>query len=163
MMKSDKYSAKADDNFEFEINKEALANLDIIPIGNGSFHILKNNKSYTAEVLSTDYNKKTFTISINGNEHVIQLSDNYDLLVKKMGLNVASSAKMNDLKAPMPGLVLEVMVEVGQAFEKGDALIILEAMKMENIIKATGEGVVKSIVVKKTDAVEKGQILLELE
>lgn len=163
MMKSDKYSAKADDNFEFEVDNETLSNLDIVPMENGKFHILKNNKSYTAEVISTDYSNKTFTISVNGNEHSIQLSDSYDLLVKKMGLNVAASSKMNELKAPMPGLVLEVLVEAGQAFEKGDALVILEAMKMENIIKATGEGVVKKVIANKGDAVEKGQILLDLE
>ncbi|MCL4147810.1 UNVERIFIED_CONTAM: hypothetical protein GTU68_000861 [Idotea baltica] len=63
----------------------------------------------------------------------------------------------------MPGLVLEIMVEVGQFVAVGDALLILEAMKMENVIKAQGEGVIKDIVVKQGAAVEKGQLLIVLE
>ncbi|HNM32873.1 MAG TPA: biotin/lipoyl-binding protein, partial [Chitinophagales bacterium] len=66
-------------------------------------------------------------------------------------------------KAPMPGLVLDILVEAGQAVNKGDNLIILEAMKMENIIKASGSGTVKSIHVQKKDAVEKNQLLIEME
>ena len=128
-----------------------------------NFHILKNNVSYTATVVQTDFPNKSFVIRVNGTEHHIKMADSYDLLIKKMGLNVIASSKMNDLKAPMPGLVLDIVAKIGQTFEKGDALVILEAMKMENIIKATGDGTVKNIIVKKGDAVEKGQILLELE
>ena len=71
--------------------------------------------------------------------------------------------KMNEVKAPMPGLVLRVMVNEGDAIQKGDALIVLEAMKMENIIKATGEGVVKKIIVQTKQAVEKNQVLMVME
>jgi biotin carboxyl carrier protein len=63
----------------------------------------------------------------------------------------------------MPGLVLNILVSPGQAVQKGDPLIILEAMKMENVIKAAGEGHIKAINVLKGAAVEKGQLLLELE
>lgn len=162
-MDKNKYLANVDDTFEWEVNIQQVKDLDIVPVGKGKFHIIKDNISYQATVLQTNFAKKSFLISINGNEHEIKVADSYDMLVRKMGLNVASSSRMNDLKAPMPGLVLDVMVEAGQNFEKGDPLLILEAMKMENIIKATGEGIVKSIEVGKGDAVEKGQILLELE
>lgn len=162
-MDKDKYSVNVDDNFEWEINSQQMNGLDIVPINKDTFHIIKNNVSYQATVLQADFANKSFLININGTEHNIKVADSYDMLVKKMGLNVASSNKMNDLKAPMPGLVLDILVEPGKVFEKGDALLILEAMKMENIIKATGDGIVKSIEVGKGDAVEKGQILLELE
>ncbi|MBK7938580.1 MAG: hypothetical protein IPJ82_16520 [Lewinellaceae bacterium] len=55
------------------------------------------------------------------------------------------------------------MVEKGQEVQKGDPLVILEAMKMENVIKATGEGRVKAVTVQKGAAVDKGQLLLEME
>jgi len=80
-----------------------------------------------------------------------------------MGLSVVASQKLSSVKAPMPGLVLDIMVEPGQEVAEGDSLLILEAMKMENVLKATGEGVVKSIEITKGAAVEKGQILIEME
>jgi len=70
---------------------------------------------------------------------------------------------LKNIKAPMPGLVLDVLVESGQTITKGDQLLILEAMKMENVLKAAGDGVVKSIEIKKGNTVEKGQILVEME
>ena len=63
----------------------------------------------------------------------------------------------------MPGLVLSILVEPGQAVQKGDVLLILEAMKMENVLKAAGDGTVKNIAVAKGAAVDKGQLLLEME
>jgi biotin carboxyl carrier protein len=63
----------------------------------------------------------------------------------------------------MPGLVISILVEEGQEVQKGDSLLILEAMKMENVIKAAGKGVVKSIKVQQKNAVEKNQILIEME
>ena len=69
---------------------------------------------------------------------------------------------MSNVKAPMPGLVLDILVETEQAVSKGDALLILEAMKMENVLKAEGDGVVKSIEVTKGTAVDKGQIIIEM-
>lgn len=62
----------------------------------------------------------------------------------------------------MPGLVLRILVETGQTVQKGDAIIVLEAMKMENVIKATGLGVIKDIPVVIQQAVEKNQILIEI-
>ena len=84
-----------------------------------------------------------------------------DVLLEQMGIDMAAANVVNDLKAPMPGLVLEIPVSVGQEIKKGDQLIILEAMKMENVLKAVGDGVVKSIEVGKGDSVEKNQVLIK--
>ena len=65
-----------------------------------------------------------------------------------------------DLKAPMPGLVLKVLVKPGDVVKKNDAVLILEAMKMENVIKAPGDAVVSAVHVQERVAVEKGQLLL---
>ena len=74
-----------------------------------------------------------------------------------------NTQKVTDVKAPMPGLVLGVSVEIGQEVQKGDGLLILEAMKMENVIKSVGEGIVKAIHIEQGKAVEKGQLLIEME
>ena len=129
----------------------------------GQFHILKNNKAYRAEIINTNFQEKTFTIKVNGNPYEIKIADQFDQLVKKLGLSVINTQKVTDVKAPMPGLVLEVSVEVGQEVQKGDALLILEAMKMENVIKSVGEGIVKAIHIDQGKAVEKGQLLIEME
>ena len=69
-------------------------------------------------------------------------------------------AEVSDLKAPMPGLVLSIEVEEGQEVKKGDVLMILEAMKMENAIKAPADLVIKEIKCKQSEAVDKGQVLM---
>jgi biotin carboxyl carrier protein len=137
-------------------------NLDIVSLGDNAFHILKNNKAYKAEIKSVDYKSKTFVFNINGTPYTAKISDKYDRLIDQLGMNVAVGQKAGDIKAPMPGMVLEVAVTVGQAVEKGDKILILEAMKMENVIKAAGDGVVKAILVSKGTAVEKGQVLIEM-
>ena len=153
--------------WQVEFNKDNILvnNLpfdwDILPTGTSTFHIIRNGKSYSAEVTEADYKAKTFTIKINGNKHTITAKDRFDLLLDKLGMSSAQSNKINDIKAPMPGLILEIKVEIGQEVKKGDPILILEAMKMENIIKSPGDGVVKLIKANVKQNVEKGQVLLE--
>jgi len=71
-------------------------------------------------------------------------------------------AGAGEVKAPMPGLVLRVLVEPGQVVEAGAGLAVLEAMKMENQIKAPVAGVVEAVRVEAGKAVEKGQVLVVL-
>ena len=137
--------------------------LDILSTSEETFHILKDGTSYTANLLAADFDKKQLTLSINGNKYQVSIEDAYDLLVKKMGLSVGDQQKIKNVKAPMPGLILDILIEPGQSIAKGDQLLILEAMKMENVLKADGEGIVKSVETQKGDAVEKGQILIEME
>jgi biotin carboxyl carrier protein len=142
---------------------EIKGELDIIPTANGHFHIIQDNLSYNAEVLGTNYNEKVFELKINGVIYEVKLEDEYDQLVKRLGLSVVTHQVVKDINAPMPGLVLEVSVEAGQEVEEGTPLLILEAMKMENVIKAPGTGVVKSVNVSKGEAVEKNHLLIEME
>jgi len=67
------------------------------------------------------------------------------------------------VRAPMPGLVLEVCVSVGQGVKRGDVLFRLEAMKMENDIESQTEGKVKGILVVKGDEVQEGQVMMVLQ
>jgi biotin carboxyl carrier protein len=63
----------------------------------------------------------------------------------------------------IPGTVLDILVEKDQKVRKGDDLMILDAMKMQNKLKCSMDGIVKAIVVKKGDKVSKGTVLIELE
>ena len=157
-----KYNVIVDEQ-EFGLSKADASNLDAVKLSNGKLHILKDNQAYDCELLEADYNNSTLTILVNGTKYNLKIEDEYDLLVKKMGLSVVTSAKLDNIKAPMPGLIIDVMVEPGQTIEKGTPLLILDAMKMENVLKADGEGVVKSIEIMRSQAVDKGQVLIEME
>ena len=133
---------------------------DIIKVKDGSFHVIKDNKSYTVEVVKADEKEKTFVININGNNYNLKVKDKYDELLKSLGLDGLASKKVSELKAPMPGLVLEIKVAEGDTVKKGDAILVLEAMKMENNIKSPTDGIIKKINVKKGMAVEKNQVLI---
>ena len=140
-----------------------LEGLDLISIGENRFHLLQNDQSHNIEVVSLDTDTKTVKININGTNYTVSLKDKLDLLLEQMGMGNAAAQKINDLKAPMPGLVLEIKVIPGDMVEKGDALIVLEALKMENVLKAAAPARIKSIEVKQGMAVEKGQILIKFE
>lgn len=134
--------------------------LDISPIGPNTFHIIKDAKSYTAELVSANYEEKTFTFKINGVSQTVSVKDRFDLLLDKLGMSNTNIKKVNDVKAPMPGLILEIKVKPGQEVKKGDPIMILEAMKMENILKSPGDGVVKEVKVEEKQNVEKNQVLI---
>ena len=151
------------DQKEITLEEKKVQDLDIVAIGNNQFHILQNGITYKAKLLNADYNNKTLSLEINGNKYDLNIADQYDLLVKKMGLSTGGTQKIKNVKAPMPGLILDILIEPGQSITKGDQLLILEAMKMENVLKAEGDGVVKSVEVKKSAAVDKGQVLIEME
>ena len=134
---------------------------DVTSLGNGHYHIIYQNKGYRAEVVKVDKEAKTVDLIINNYKYTVQLRDKFDLLLEKMGMTGVTAGKVNVIKAPMPGLIIDLRVKAGDIVKAGDPLLVLEAMKMENIIKAPGEGTVKQVKIKKGDTVEKGQLLIE--
>ena len=130
---------------------------------NGLISILYNGKSYTAIVENIDQKNKEVTLKINGQIYKTSIQEPIDLLLSNMGMDLKAMQKAEPVKAPMPGMVLKILVAPGQQINKGDGLVILEAMKMENILKATAAATVKAIKVNERMAVEKGTVLIELE
>lgn len=148
---------------EFQLQPADAERLDMLTEADGSFHVLLDGRSYHAELVEADYAARQYSFRIAGKTYKVNIADHYERLVQQLGLGTGSSQKQNTVKAPMPGLVINVLVAPGQAVQKGDPLLILEAMKMENVLKAAGDGTVKSVAVVKGAAVEKGQLLLEME
>jgi len=136
---------------------------DIKKLPNGLISILYNDYSYTASVENIDTSTKELSIKISGEVYHIAIKEPIDQLLSSMGMDLKSMQKVEPVKAPMPGLVLKILVTPGQQINKGDGLLVLEAMKMENILKATGPATVKAIKVTEKTAVEKGAILIDLE
>ena len=163
------YKIKVNGKYDFEINRssEQLSinnkknEADIKQLNASSWHIIDQLKSYNAEVVSFNAAEKTAEIKVNNNIYTVSAKDQYDVLLDKLGLSSLNSAKVSEVKAPMPGLVLKIMVAEGDEVKKGDNLFVLEAMKMENIIKSPADVVVKAVKIKPGDKVEKGQVLLQ--
>ena len=143
------------------LNNE-LKNISFATVNENQFHILLDQKSYNVEIVSINAETKTASMKVNNRIYECEIKDQFDDLLKSLGLDNLSAKKINDIKAPMPGLVLKVLVNEGQEFKKGDNLLVLEAMKMENILKAPVDGVVKSIKIKPGDKVDKNEVLLNL-
>lgn len=134
---------------------------DLLRVNEHQYHLLINNRSYNVEVLRHNETEKQLVLRINGEKMNIDLKDKYDELLHRLGMDQTNSRKVNEVKAPMPGMVLNVLVSEGTAVKKGDALLVLEAMKMENILKSPCDGTIKKVAASKGSAVEKNQLLIQ--
>lgn len=133
----------------------------IIEVRGNQYRFEYKGKNYNINIVEKE-NKK-YILKIEGYRFEVEAKDQLDVLIDKLGLDNIKNQSISTIKAPMPGLVLDILVEPGQEVQKGDSLIILEAMKMENIIKAEGDGKVKSIEVKTSEKVDKGQLMIDME
>lgn len=134
---------------------------DLRAINPTTFHIIKDRKGFSAQILEINPNTKTVVLKINNNLYQVSLKSNLDLLLRDMGMQEEVGPRIDQLRAPMPGLILEILVARGDNVKKGDSLLILEAMKMENVIKAPGAGIIKEIKVSLGEGVEKNQVLIQ--
>lgn len=139
------------EEFEFEII-ESVNNDYYLRIGKKLFNftcVHKNNENY---VLFSKSQKFEITI-----RSLLQEKAN-ELLAQRQ-----TSHHHLDTKAPMPGMILKIKKKIGDPVDQGEAVIILEAMKMENEIRAAAKGTLQKIYVKEGTAVEKGAILFSVE
>jgi len=157
------YKVKVNNEVDFEFNLNKIQNLDAQPLSTKKYHVLKENKSFKAEVVASDFLNRKYTVKINSNSYEIDIANELDLLIVEMGLSLGNAQIINDIKAPMPGLILEVNVKEGDQVKEGDYLLVLEAMKMENALTAPRDAVIKSISIEKGQTVEKNQLLIEME
>lgn len=128
---------------------------------NGRFLLRSGTKLYKIDNVS--YDKYTIQFTINGRWCKVDVRDEQDLLLDKLGFKTAAEIGEGELNAPMPGKILEVIVKEGDKVEIGDPVAILEAMKMENELKAPIAGTVTTIAVSKSDSVEKNALILEIK
>jgi acetyl/propionyl-CoA carboxylase alpha subunit len=149
--------------FEFLFTKSETEAADLIKRSPGEFNLIKNHRSINATVIEADMTGKKLKIGLEGETFEVEIKDELDQQLEKMGFGAASAKHIKEIKAPMPGLVLEIAVTDGQEVNQGDKILILEAMKMENCIMIHANATIKKIMVSAGQAVEKGQVLVELE
>jgi biotin carboxyl carrier protein len=146
---------------EFSISD--LQPCEVTVIDNTKLQVILNHKVYLVLVdkVSPDFRKYSL---LSG--HVLieaELIRHIDRLVQKMGLSQSLQSRLEDLKAPMPGLVKKILVAEKDTVTVGQNLLLLEAMKMENVIKSPQAGVIKYIAIAEHQTVEKGQLLIKFE
>jgi biotin carboxyl carrier protein len=134
---------------------------DLKWISDRKIHLISENKSIEAELISFDKESKTIQIRLGHKISTLLVKDRFDILLEKLGMNHNNAGTLKEIKAPMPGLILDLKVKPGDEVKKGDVVLILEAMKMENSIKSPGDGMVKAVKIALKQSVEKNQVLIQ--
>jgi len=138
-------------------------NFQVEELERGVYEVISNGKTEIIEVLSVDLETKSLKIRHQHHVHDMVFKNDLDLVLDKMGIKRSVENLSTDIKAPMPGKVIEIVVKEGDKIEKGAAIIILEAMKMENVLKAEVDCSIKKVLVNSSENVEKNQVLVEFD
>ena len=141
------------------VNGEAVEH-SFQSIRKGYISLIVNGRSIPVSVEPAD--DGSYSVTIAGRRTQVRVKDERALLMEEFGLEEDGAAG-GEVRAPMPGLVLDVLVDVGDAVEVDQGLLVLEAMKMENELKAPATGTVAAIHAASGDAVEKNELLIEIE
>ena len=148
--------------FKFSFTAKQIAAADLVKKSLTEFNLINSHHSVNAKLVEADMAAKKITIEVEGENFVVEIKDELDQVLEQMGFGLATNKQVKEIKAPMPGLVLQIAVSEGQEVNEGDKIIILGAMKMENSIIIQNNATIKRIAVVAGQAVEKGQVLVEL-
>jgi len=148
-------------------------NVDFVPLDGRSFSLILDGRTFIVERTEPqtrrghEFNGEgelghTAHVSIKGNHFDARIDDDHSLLVRSLLAKPQSSSGIQIIRAPMPGLISRIEVEIGEEVASGKGLLVLEAMKMENEIRSLKHGRVQSIHVEKGKPVEKGEPLVTI-
>lgn len=133
----------------------------ILRTGPQQYSVVLNGRSHRITQLVSEGN--AFRFRIQGKTYTVELQDDQERKLQELGLEKAVHRVVRELRAPMPGLVLKILVEEGQTVKKGDGILVLEAMKMENLIKSPSDAILEKVHINQGDAVEKNQLLMNFK
>ena len=142
---------------------EGNTDLELVHVSDTHKRVFAKGKVYNITVLNSGNADGEIELSLNQKRVKAHISTPLDELLKSMGLDNALEVKVTNLTSPMPGLVIKSVVQEGDEVKKGEPLIVLEAMKMENVLKAAADVVIDKINVKAGEAVEKGAVLIQFK
>lgn len=157
------FKVNVNNSTEFDLTLDQVEHLDVVREEENKFHILNHHQGIKANLINKDFDSKLYTITVNSNTYQVKIASPIDKLVKDLGFSLGITKKLNDIKAPMPGIIIGIDVKKGDEVKEGDPLLILEAMKMENAITSPKDAIIKSVLVKTGDTVEKNKLLIELQ
>lgn len=149
-----------DDNSTASVNGREIP-FELITQSNGRVLFRHGTKLHIVD--NIEVNKQKVSFSFDGTFIEAVVKDEQDLLLERLGFSADLPASVGRLEAPMPGKILELLVNEGDEVEEGQPVAILEAMKMENELKAPAGGTVEIVSAGVGDSVEKNQTILEIE
>jgi biotin carboxyl carrier protein len=155
-----KYTIKNPFSEDMMVNHKKT-DIKIFDDENGFTYILYKRKKYLAEIVEKSQNK--YTVLINGVSYSFSIETPISYKRKKYLEKTKATSKIELIGAPMPGKIVDVMVESGAKVKEGEALLILEAMKMQNEISSPVSGIVKKVHIRQQDIVNKEDLLIEIE
>ncbi len=170
MKKSTKLIALSASNKAYEFNKPLdkrikyqgkKVDIKLREDPNGFSYIVWKNKKYMLDIIEKNQNR--YTVMVNGVWHSFSVETPFSFKRRKYLEQQGDTSALVSIEAPMPGKIIDVMVEEGAEVKEGDAIIILEAMKMQNEISSHVSGTVKKVAVKKNDSVMKDDVLIEVQ
>jgi acetyl/propionyl-CoA carboxylase alpha subunit len=129
----------------------------------GVFDVRMGNRNVRIECMDGPDEKGNVTIRVNGVVQALQVLGPQQLLLESMGMSANVETQEKHVESPMPGKILQVMVATGTEVDEGDPLLVLEAMKMENVIRAPRSGVIAVVQAQVGEAVEKAATLVTYE
>ncbi len=121
----------------------------------------RNNRRYNCELVSRDQNKAI--IRVNGVEYKFSIESIFSYIRRGMINTDLNKADDNNIKAPMPGKIVDIFLAEGDLVNAGEPVLSLEAMKMQNEINAKCNGVIKKIKVQPGQTVMKDELLVEIQ
>lgn len=148
---------------EFSFNQKSIDELDLFIHRGNTFHLIHENNSHHADLIDSDFLNRTYSIRVNSNIYKVEIKRPIDEVVHKMGYALRSAKTVDSVKAPMPGIIIDLKVEKGQTVKKGDTLLILEAMKMENAIVSPKDTKIKDVYTTVGETVDKNKLLIDFE
>jgi biotin carboxyl carrier protein len=128
--------------------------------GQPVYSLIVDGQSHEAYVQATDAGLE---VLLQGQLHIVEVEDERQRKLRESSGGPAVHGGEINLRAPMPGLIVAVPVAAGQAVTKGQDLVILESMKMQNELKAPRDGTIGHVRVRQGDSVEQNQVLLTLD
>lgn len=150
-------------NGKVEFDVDLLEDCSFISTGENTYRVLYKERLFDIAITHLNHRDKTYSLKVNGIKVDLKVETEMDLLIQRLGMNKLHETSANDILAPMPGLILDVLVNEGDHIHEGDKLLVLEAMKMENLLRAPGSGTIKFIKVSKGDKVDKNQLLIVID
>lgn len=157
-----KYRIEVDERLELQFDSREHG-LEIYHQEKDEIYFRQEGKNYKAELINLDRYEKTMTVLMNGEYFSLDINDKVDLMIEEMGLELDAEQNIKEILAPMPGQVLEVLAKSGQEIQEGEGLLVLVAMKMENLIKSPISGIISEVSIQSEDVVDKGQVLIRFE